>query len=170
MLYNIRKALLAAVLAIGSTAPAAAATVTDPGFYTDLAPDTTHILAGFTLAGPVSGPATLDFRMGQWSGFPATLELTFTFNGTALATILSTEAYYGTPEYGSRDVSALITSGANTLSVIATALSGGPTTYSVGEVQLTYATTAPVPLPATLPLLLAGFAGLGILARRRKPA
>jgi len=171
MLVQIRNSCLAAIVAVFSTATAFAATITDPMLYKDIHTGSSFNFSGFTIAGSASGPATLDIRYGQWNGTTASVDLTFTFNGTALAPALnSTGAYFSNPAYGSYDVSSLVTSGLNTLSVFGTLVSGGPTTYAVGELKLTYNPVAAVPLPATLPLLFAALGGLGLVARRRKDA
>lgn len=163
-----------AVLLAISSVTAFATTVTDPTLYSNLDVDTSHTLAGFNLVGPVSGPATLEMRYGVWNGGGAqTAELTVTFNGTALApTISFSNAYFsGGPIFASFDVSSLVVSGFNSLSVFAHNISGVEQ-FAVGEISLEYVGSGAVPVPAALPLFASGLGLLGLAGwrRRRKAA
>ncbi len=67
--------------------------------------------------------------------------------------------------------SLFVTYGAN---VVTQSVGGGTTTFGT-QVRLdgqpdAFDTTSPVPLPAALPLLLAGLGGMGIAARKRRRA
>lgn len=171
MLYGLRSTSVAALIALGSTAGALAATVSDPVLYEDIPTGVVFDFAGFTIVGPASGPATLDIRFGQWNGPTTVIDLAFTFNGTLLApALVSDGAYYSQPAFGSYDVSSLVTSGLNTLSVFGTDVAvPGDTTFAVGELVLNYTPESTViPLPAGLPLLLGALGALGLVARRRQ--
>lgn len=146
---------------------AAAATVEDPMLYDDLDVDVVHEFAGFDTMGPAMGPAVLSIRYGGWTGAgDAVIDLAFSFNGTLLSPVtMSSGAYFSDPASTTYDVSTLIVSGLNTLSVLGTLTSGGASTFAVGELSLEF-DAATVPLPAALPLLLVGLAGLGIARRR----
>jgi hypothetical protein len=165
MLKHIAAVFVLSVLYVTS---AKATIITDPVFYDDLSTGISIDLAGFTIAGPASGPADLSLRFGQWSGPTAEIDLVFTFNGSALLpAAVSTAAYFGTPAYITYDVSSLVTTGLNTLSVFGTLISGGDTTYSVAEATLEYSAVESVPAPATLALFGLGLAGIGWSKRKK---
>ena len=167
MLKGIRAAFAAAIVLVASTGIANAAIITDPTLYEDLSVDVVNNLSGFNIAGPASGPATLSLRFGQWNGAAAVLDLAFTFNGTELLPYAnSTGAYFTNPASIVYDVSSLVTSGLNTLSVFGTLVSGGPVTFAVGEATLEYSATS-VPEPTALTLLIFGLAGIAY-ARKQK--
>lgn len=166
MLKHIAAVFVLSVLYVTS---AKATIITDPVFYEDLSTGISIDLAGFTVAGPASGPADLSLRFGQWTGLAAEIELVFTFNGsTLLPAAVSISAYFDTPAaYITYDVSTLVTTGLNTLSVFGTLISGGPTTYSVAEATLEYSAVGSVPAPATLALFGLGLAGIGWSKRKK---
>ncbi len=165
----IKAGLFAAGLMFATASIATPITITDPNFYTDLTAGVSNTLDGFNLTGPVSGPATLHVRYGQWNGTFDDLSIVLTFGGIALDSFNSTGAYYSNPASIDIDVSSILTTGANTLSVFATSAFSGSTTYSLGEISLTYDNTpSSVPEPTTLALFGIALAGIGL--RRRKSA
>jgi hypothetical protein len=144
--------------------------ITDPSRYEDLSAGTSYDLAGFTIVGPVSGPADLSIRFGHWNGdVTAILELVFTFNGSVLSPLVeSTGAYFSSPESITYNVGTLVSSGLNTLSVFATLTSIESATYTVGEITLEYTSSNQnVSSPATLALMGLGLIGLGWSSRKR---
>ena len=85
-----------------------AATMVDPILYDDLSNGVSNDLAGFTIVGPPAVWQDLSIRYGQWTGTPGTIDLVFTFNGTALTpAAISTGAYFTTPAYVNYDISGL---------------------------------------------------------------
>ena len=90
----IKAGLFAAGLMFATASIATPITITDPNFYTDLTAGVSNTLDGFNLTGPVSGPATLHVRYGQWNGTFDDLSIVLTFGGIALDSFNSTGAYY----------------------------------------------------------------------------
>lgn len=167
LLSLLRTLVLTAVVSVSSAAPSQAATIVDPTLYDDLTVGSTHTLSNFTI-GPVTGPAVMILRHGGWTGTPATLSLQFYLNGSLLGQRTSSGAYFSDPTFALFNISSYITSGLNTVSVLATTLSGGPTSYAVGNIRMLYhAATPVVPLPASLPFLVAGLAMIALIRRRR---
>ena len=156
-----------ALLLVGSFNVATATTYLEPALYSNLSPGTDYSLGGFDL-GPVSGSYDLVVPYGIWDGFGTAqqVDITLTFDGTTLSpVIVSTGAYYSDPESISYDISSLVHSGFNTLSVDGVDDSGalsGVGSYAVGG-----AVTA-TPLPAALPLFAGGLGAMGLLGWRRK--
>ena len=169
MLHQLKRSILGIVFSLGLGGMAAAATLTDPTLYSDLGQNSVINLAGFDVGTGASGPATLALRYGGWTGGLDTITINVKFNGSNLLPLISSSgAYYSNPAYMSYDVSTFLVDGLNTISLYAfSALNN--TTYAVGEVSLSFE-TAVVPLPASLPLILAGLGMLGIVARRRSRA
>lgn len=166
--------IAATMLLAMSSVTGSATTVTDPTLYSNLDVDTSHALSGFNLAGAVSGPATLELRYGVWNGSGLqTAELTVTFNGTALVPAITfSNAYFsGGPIFASFDVSSLVVSGFNSLSVFAHNIADVGQ-FAVGEISLEYVGAGAVPVPAALPLFASGLGLLGFAGwrRRRKTA
>ena len=77
----IKAGLFAAGLMFATASIATPITITDPNFYTDLTAGVSNTLDGFNLTGPVSGPATLHVRYGQWNGTFDDLSIVLTFGG-----------------------------------------------------------------------------------------
>lgn len=160
--------VLAIALAVAAGKKADAAVLNDPTVYGDLDQGVFHHLNDFVVTDLDNGPATLSLRYGRWTGSQNTvLDFAPYFNGVKLATIQIDNVYYSTPTSFQWDVTNLISSGANTLSVIAAHPNDNFTTYGVGDATLDYTSVPAVPLPASLPMLVFGVAGLGILTRRR---
>lgn len=153
-----------------STASAATVTLEDATLYRDLATGVPIVLPGFDTGPSAFGPATLTVRYGLWNGpGTATVSLMLMFNGNALSPVTVNDGYYSTPTTFSWDVSSLITAGLNSLGALGNTLSED-TSYAVGEISLTYETsaaTSDVPLPASLPLALLALGTLGLANRRR---
>ena len=164
------KSSIFGLLAVGlmsSATVSANVTVTDPNLYKDLTAGISHDLAGFSLTGPVGGPAALSVRYGQWNGPPGgVLDIVLTFNGAALGHISSSGAYFSSPASTSLDVSSLVTSGFNSFSAFATNVSAIPVTYALGEISLEYVSSA-VPELGSLAQLGLGLAGLAFAMRRK---
>lgn len=168
---NARTMSLAIVgFVFAAASSAATVTLTDANAYLDLSPGADHTLAGFNISGAAGGPATLHVRFGRWNGQDATLAIVLDFHGADLAAFTSAGAYYSNPESIDIDVSSLVSSGMNTLSAFATLVSGGPTTYSLGEISLTYNNQPGTSMPEPAPLaMFAAAAMAGLAMRRRKP-
>ena len=165
MIGRLKSIFASVLLLAGSFNVATAATVLEePTLYSDLSVGTVYNLAGFTL-GPISGSYDLVVRYGIWGGLAQQVDIALTFDGTTLTpTIIDTGAYYTPPLSASFDVSSLVHSGLNTLSVDGVNDSGpvsGVGSYAIGPVP------AATPLPAALPLFATGLGALGLLGWRR---
>ena len=162
--------ILALVVSVTAGTAAHAATLNDPAIYKDLSSGVAHSLNDFAVSDLDNGPSTLSLRYGRWNGDGnAIFDFAPTFNGVKLATVQINNDYNSTPTSYQWDVSSLITSGVNTLSVLGVNQNNGDnmTTFAVGDATLEYQTVAAVPLPASLPLILVGIAGLGLATRKR---
>jgi hypothetical protein len=93
---------------------------------------------------------------------------TFSFNSTSLtATEINQGGEY---EFELQGSGTMTNSATHTTEASSFTLSGETTTPGTFEGYSATLTTSPVPVPAALPLLLSGVAGIGIFARRRKIA
>ncbi|MCW8944045.1 MAG: hypothetical protein OQL27_04665 [Sedimenticola sp.] len=165
MTSKIRSILAVAIVLIVFVSPVNAVTITSPVLYSDISAGLSSDLIPFAvpiLPGPGYGPASLSLRYGGWNGATdAVIDLIFTFNGSALGPAAVVDnAYFDIPKFITYDVSSLVSSGPNTLSVFGNHISGGTATYAVGEATLEFTVTG-VPVPATFFLVVFGLVSIG---------
>ena len=159
---------MVSLMTVAGSGAASAATILEPPLYSGLNVGEVIDLNPIDVAGPISGSYDLLVRYGIWNGFGSDqqVDITVTFDGTPLPTIDSTGAYFSDPEAVEFDVTSLVQSGSNSLSVEGidnSGLNSGVGQYAVGGGGV-----LPSPLPATLPLFATGLGGLGLFGWRRK--
>jgi len=89
MLHQLKRFILGIVFSLGLGGMAAAATLTDLTFYSDLGQNSVINLAGYDVGTGASGPATLALRHGIWTGGLDTIAINVKFNGFDLLPSIS---------------------------------------------------------------------------------
>jgi len=112
---------------------------------------------------------TLSFAMADWSGFSPDANLSVRLGGVELLNATSSAAQDVWENFSATWTSTL--SGAQDLAFVELSTGFLGNDYTLDDIALTFddspaTPTAPIPLPAALPLLLAGLGALGLLRRR----
>ena len=110
--------------------------------------------------------ATLDVKYGSWNSPDVLVDILV--NGSLIGSILADQGYISPgPQFGSLDVTGLLVDGVNTVLFTGNGANSGD--YVIGQVDISYdSSSAPVPEPGMLGLLLIGLLVLGT-ARRGWP-
>jgi len=112
---------------------------------------------------------TLSFSMADWSGFPPDANLSVRLGGIEILNATSSAAQDVWESFSASWTSTL--SGAQDLSFVELSTGFLGNDYTLDDIALTFDDSPitapnPIPLPAALPLLLAGLGALGVLRRR----
>jgi len=112
---------------------------------------------------------TLSFAMADWSGFSPDANLSVRLGGIELLNATSSAAQDVWENFSATWTSTL--SGAQDLAFVELSTGFLGNDYTLDDIALTFddspaTPTNPIPLPAALPLLLAGLGALGVLRRR----
>lgn len=111
---------------------------------------------------------TLSFSMADWSGFPPDGNLSIRLGGTEILNATSSAATDTWENFSKTWTSTL--SGHFNLSFVEFSTATIGNDYALDDIAFTYEDTtgpSPIPLPASLPMLLAGLGTFGLLRRRR---
>ena len=171
---------LAAALMSGAGAASAATMQVTLDFGTSVAsPESPYIEDGFEVSGIRLGLANIGNPGASIFLDQFTPSLTLTRSGGGAFSLISFDYSCNSGICDFSVGSTPITSGSSSVDDFATAQPAGFTDitslvftwrssrYLIDNIVLSYEDVAPIPLPAGLPLLLAGLAGLGLLARRK---
>lgn len=167
-MITLKKIAAAALLTLGFSGVAEAAPVLGGGWFFDEITNVAAPSAGspydFTLVGPAWFRITDGFIIGDtyqvFDGVDLILTTSFQGFGAGFGDNVGADIGWTSADFGSAEI--LLAAGSYSLSVIGDGFAGTPSGFYT---RLDPA--AVIPLPAALPLLLAGLGGLVIVGRRR---